>query len=73
VAQLAAQRQAVESRQKQVQNDRVVRIRQRLLQARRAVGDVLDGVAAALEELGDVRRDVGVVFDQQQVHGVTRM
>ena len=34
----------------------------------RAVDDVLDGVAASLEELGDVRRDVGVIFDQQQVH-----
>jgi hypothetical protein len=34
---------------------------------------VLDGIAASLEELGDVRRDVGVVFDQQQVHVVTQL
>jgi hypothetical protein len=38
------------------------------LQSRGAVHDVLDGVAAPLEELGDVRRDIGVIFDQQQIH-----
>jgi hypothetical protein len=65
--------------QHDVEHDHVIGIRDREVQARDAVGRVVDGEAAVLEEIDDRAGDVAVILDQQHVrlsglirHGLKR-
>ena len=68
VAQRAAQVQAIELRQAQVEDDRVESTLSCARQSPRAVAAMVDFVPAPFEEIPDVGGDVVLVLDQEHAH-----
>ncbi len=65
LAQAAAQGEAVDAGQHQVEHDDVVRLGDRQMQAGDAIHRHIHLMAMALQKVGDVRRQVGAVFNDQ--------
>ena len=68
-----ADEQAIHARQHQIQNHQIGRGLAKSGEHVRAGGDPLDAVARFLQIVGDERRDVGVVFDHQDVRHEERL
>ena len=61
-------REAVELRQEQVEDDEVVAPAGRLLDAGPPVGRAVDGEAFSFEATGQERQDPGLVLDDKDAH-----
>jgi hypothetical protein len=65
LAQPAAQGEDVDAGQHEVEDDEVVRLGDGEMQAGDAAGRDVDDLATVLHVVGDIRREVGVVFDDE--------
>lgn len=68
-AQTLADLKSVHARQGQVENDHVERLAHRHVQAANAVGGEVDDVTAVGKIVAEVGGKVGIVFDDEDVHG----
>jgi hypothetical protein len=68
VAQLAADLEAIETRQVEIEHDRVEFVHHRQVQPGDAVCGEVHGVPAFLEKVAEVGGDVLVIFDDEDAH-----